>query len=105
MQKGAILAEGCNSGRRGAILAEGCRRCKKWVSPLHPAPLSTSIAPRNYRDRTSNLGRRRKIFRLCGSFPWHPIERLVQYKPALAHNEVASAKTYTSCDCEESDAE
>src|SRR6516165_9149541 len=46
-QKGAILAEGCNPGRRvqswqkGAILAEGCKRCKKWVSPLHPCTFCT----------------------------------------------------------------
>src|SRR6516164_3121888 len=41
------LAEGCNPGRRvqswqkGAILAEGCKRCKKWVSPLHPCTFCT----------------------------------------------------------------
>src|SRR5947209_11825980 len=46
-QKGANLAEGCKPGRRvqtwqkGANLAEGCRRCKKWISPLHPCTFDT----------------------------------------------------------------
>src|SRR6516162_3277060 len=50
-QKGANLAEGCKPGRRvqtwqkGANLAEGRKRCKKWVSPLHPCTFCTLCTP------------------------------------------------------------
>jgi hypothetical protein len=45
--------------QKGANLAEGCKRCKKWVSPLHPCTFCTLLPDRrNAHHRASRTIRR-----------------------------------------------